>query len=75
VEQEIEKKNFDKRPNLRQKFIDEENRTARKSHCEPVERHQCNIHRKRRSAVCRTTTTTTTSVSSLLRRQSDTTLE
>ena len=36
-------KNFDKRPNHRHKFTDEQNRTARKSHCEctSVERQQC----------------------------------
>ena len=38
---------------LATKFTDEENRTARKSHCEPIERHRCNMHRERRSAVCR----------------------
>ena len=46
-------KNFDKRPNRRQKITDGENRTTRKSYCEciAVERQQCNIHRARRSAV------------------------
>ena len=51
------------------KITDEENRTVGKSHCEPVERHHCNIHSERRLAVCHaTTTTTTTSVGSLTRR-------
>ena len=41
-------KNFDKRPNRRQKFTDEEDRTARKSHCGRIaaERRQCNIYRR-----------------------------
>ena len=70
-------KNFDKKTNRRQKFTDEENRTARKSHCESVERHQqCDSSRAVSQHVCRaTTTTTTTSVSSLSRHSRSDALE
>ena len=46
-------KNCDRRPNRRQKITDEENRTARKSHCEPVERQQCDTSRALVSSLSR----------------------